>query len=275
MKNITNKTDTVRLLDIDQLKPGPYQTRKRFKTDTLEELAQSIETSGIVQPIIARYNVKIDQYEIIAGERRWRAAQLAGEGQVPVIVRNDMRDDACLIFAISENIQRDSLDPIEQALSLKRMSDELSMTHMEISKALGKSRVYVTNTLRLLQLSENIQEMIINGQIDPGHGKALLSVPDSIQQDLAKQIVRYGLSVRQTEHKAKEMKTLLQGRVKISERRDPNIVKMEQLLSEHLGHPVDIEFDQKTQKGGIKIRFTSLEECEGILDRLKITHESW
>ncbi len=140
------ENNTVRWLDIDQLRPGPYQTRKRFKQDALKDLAQSIKTSGIIQPMIVRYRVKTGEYEIIAGERRWRAAQLAGEGQVPVIVRNDMSNEACLIFAITENIQRESLDPIEQAASLKRMNDELAMTHAEISDAIGKSRTYVTNT---------------------------------------------------------------------------------------------------------------------------------
>ena len=153
--------DEVKWLGVEQLKPGPYQTRKRFKQNSLVELAQSIETSGIIQPIIVRYNVKIGAYDIIAGERRWRAAQLAGEDQVPTIVRNDMSDDACLIFAIAENIQRESLDPIEQATSLKRLGEELSITHAEIAEAVGKSRVYVTNTLRLLQLEEEIKQMLI------------------------------------------------------------------------------------------------------------------
>ena len=143
--------NAVRWLDIDQLRPGPYQTRKRFKPEALEELAQSIKTSGIVQPIIVRYRIKTGEYEIIAGERRWRAAQLAREEQVPAIVRNELSDEACLVLAIAENIQRESLDPIEQAASLKRMSDELSLTHADISEAIGKSRTYVTNTLRLFQ----------------------------------------------------------------------------------------------------------------------------
>ena len=267
--------DEVRWLGVEQLKPGPYQTRKRFNQISLAELAQSIETSGIVQPIIVRYNVKIDVYEIIAGERRWRAAQMVGEYQVPTIVRNDMSDEACLIFAIAENIQRESLDPIEQATSLKRLGEELSMTHADIAEAVGKSRVYVTNTLRLLQLDEKIKQMLIDQQIDAGHGRALLSLPEGMRLELSKQILRLGLSVRQTEKKAKELKVLFKGHQPDKLRTgDPNIVYMERLLSQHFGHSVVIEYNEKTQNGRIKIQFTSLEECEGILDKLNINYET-
>ena len=266
--------DQVRWLGVEQLKPGPYQTRKRFRQDSLLELAQSIETSGIVQPIIVRYNVKNGEYEIIAGERRWRAAQLAGRDQVPTIVRNDMSDEACLIFAIAENIQRESLDPIEQANSLRRLGEELSLTHADIAESVGKSRVYVTNTLRLLQLEEDIKQMLINEQIDAGHGRALLTLPKGMRLELAKQILRFGLSVRQTEKKAKELKELFHHQADPPRGRDPNIIHMERLLSQHFGHPVVIEYNEERQNGRIKIRFTSLEECEGILDKLNIDYET-
>lgn len=263
-----NVHSEVKWLGIEQLKPGPYQTRKRFKRVTLEELAQSIATSGIVQPIIVRHNSRFDVYDIIAGERRWRAAQLVGVDRVPTLVRNDMSDDACLIFAIAENIQRDSLDPIEQALSLKRMGDELEMTHAAIAKSVGKSRVYVTNTLRLLQLEREIQQLLISEQIDAGHARALLALPEGMRVELSKQIVQHGLNVRQTERKVKELKELLQKQVKQPQKRDPNLVRLEQRLSDHLGHLATIVYDASTQKGAIKIQFNSLDECEGILDRL-------
>ncbi len=264
----TSAHNEVKWLGIEQLKPGPYQTRKRFKRVTLEELAQSISTSGIVQPIIVRYNPRFDVYDIIAGERRWRAAQLVGIDLVPAIVRNDMSDDACLIFAIAENIQRDSLDPIEQAISLQRMGSELNMTHEAIAKSVGKSRVYVTNTLRLLQLEAEIQQLLISEQIDAGHARALLALPEGMRVALSKQIVQHGLNVRQTERKARELKELLQKQDKQPQKRDPNFVRLEQRLSDHLGHPVTIVYDARTQQGAIKIQFTSLEACEGILDSL-------
>ncbi len=272
---MSEENNTVRWLDIDQLRPSPYQTRKRFKQDALQELAQSIRTSGIVQPLIVRYSVKTGEYEIIAGERRWRAAQLANKGQVPVIVRNDMSNEACLILAITENIQRESLDPIEQAASLKRMSDELSMTHVEISEAVGKSRTYITNTLRLLQLEEDIQTLLIKGQIDAGHGKALLMAPEAMRHELSRQIIRHGWNVRQTEHKAKEIKEKqLREEANMARSRDPRLVRMEHLLAQHFACPVQIEYNEKTRRGGIDIQFNSISAYQGILNRLNIKIES-
>jgi ParB family chromosome partitioning protein len=263
--------NTVRWLDIDQLRPGPYQTRKRFKPEALEELAQSIKTSGIVQPIIVRYRIKTGEYEIIAGERRWRAARLAKEEQVPVIVRKELSDEACLVLAIAENIQRESLDPIEQAASLKRMCDELSLTHADISEAIGKSRTYVTNTLRLLQLDERLQTLLIEGRIDAGHGKALLTAPEALRHKLAEQIIKRGWNVRQAERKAKEMKEQ-QGRegANTVSGRDPRLVRMEQLFTQHFACPVHIEYNEKTRKGGIEIQFNNLVVCQAILDQLGI-----
>jgi ParB family chromosome partitioning protein len=272
---MTEENNTVRWLDIDLLRPGPYQTRKRFKQNALKELAQSIRTSGIVQPIIIRYCIKTGDYDIIAGERRWRAAQLAGEGQVPVIVRNDLSDEACLILAIAENIQRESLDPIEQAASLKRMSDELSMTHAEISEAVGKSRTYITNTLRLLQLEEGIQTLLIEGQIDAGHGKALLAAPEAMRYALSEQIIRHGWNVRQAERKAKEMKEKQQREgANTAKIRDPKLARMERLLAQHFACPVHIEYDENTRRGGIEIQFNSLMACQDLLGRLNIEIES-
>ncbi len=262
-------------MDIDQLRPGPYQTRKRFKQDVLQELAQSIKTSGIVQPIIVRYQIKTGEYEIIAGERRWRAAQLADEGQVPVIVRNELSDEACLILAVAENIPRESLDPIEQAASLKRMGDELLMTHEDIFEAMGKARTYVTNTLRLLQMEESIQRLLIEGRIDAGHGKALLAAPDALRPALSEQILRHGWNVRQAERKAKEMKEQQHKEgANTVRKRDPRLVRMEHLLTQYFARPVHIEYDEKTRRGGIKIRFDNLMACQAILDRFNLELDS-
>jgi ParB family chromosome partitioning protein len=189
---------------------------------------------------------------------------------VPVIVRNELSDEDCLVLAIAENIQRESLDPIEQAASLKRMSDELSLTHADISEAIGKSRTYVTNTLRLLQLDERLQTLLIEGRIDAGHGKALLMAPEALRHTLAEQIIKQGWNVRQAERKAKEMKEQQSREGLNTVQRDSRLVRMEQRFTQHFACPVHIEYNEKTRKGGIEIQFNNLVVCQAILDQLGI-----
>ena len=261
----------VRHIDVDMIDPGRFQTRRRFDPESLEELAQSIRTSGVVQPIVVRYLVRAGRYEIIAGERRWRAAQLAEEYQIPALVRDDMDDRACLIFAVAENIQRESLNPIEEASSFQRMSEELAMTHEDISEAVGKSRTHVTNMLRLLSLAPSIQEMIADGTLSLGHGKAILSAPQAFRQHLAKQIVRYKLSVRKVEERAAQMARDWKGEGESKPVRDPDIARLERRLSAHFGHAVKVDYKPEEGQGGIYISFHSLEEAQGILDRMRLS----
>ncbi|MEA3413569.1 MAG: ParB/RepB/Spo0J family partition protein [Pseudomonadota bacterium] len=263
----------VRHIDVEKIDPGRFQTRKQFNPETLEELAQSIRTSGVIQPVVVRHIVRIGRYELIAGERRWRASQLAGEYSIPALVRDDMEDEACLVFAIAENIQRDSLNSIEEAASFQRLSDDLGMFHEDIAKAVGKSRTYVTNTVRLLKLESGIQEMIVSGAISPGHGKAILGAPSAFRPTLAKQISRYRLSVRKAEERAAAMARDWKGEGDVLPARDPNLACLERRLSDHFGHTVRVDFKEEEGKGGILISFNSLEEAQGILERMRLDAE--
>lgn len=265
--------EVVRHVDVDMVDPGRFQTRRHFDSKSLEELAQSIRTSGVVQPIVVRFHVNSGRYEIIAGERRWRAAQIAQEYQIPALVRDDMDDRACLIFAVAENIQRESLSPIEEAASFQRMSEELGMRHEDVAEAVGKSRTYVTNLMRLLGLEPRIQEMIEEGSISPGHGKAILGAPPAFRFELAKQILRYKLSVRKAEERAGRMARDWKGEGDGQPRRDPNIVRLERMLSAHFASAIKVDYKHDEGRGGIYIPFNSLDEAHGILERMKVKYD--
>src|SRR5262245_22579234 len=186
-----------RHLAIDLLQPGKYQPRKKIQPESLQELADSIRAQGILQPLLVR-PIARQRYEIIAGERRWRASQLAGLDQVPVFIR-DISDEAAVAMGLIENIQREDLNAIEQAVALKRLSDEFDLTHEDIAKAVGKSRVSISNLLRLLHLEAQVRQMLENGELEMGHARALLSLEHVRQLSAAKEIVAKGLSVRDTE----------------------------------------------------------------------------
>lgn len=250
-------------LPIDVIHPGRYQPRRQIDKEQLEELASSIRAQGIIQPIVVR---RAEQgYEIIAGERRWRAAQLAGLTEIPAIVR-DLTDEAAMAMSLIENIQRQDLNVMEEAVALQRLIDEFQMTHHDVADAVGKSRVSVTNILRLLKLNHDVQRLVEQGLLDMGHARALLALDGLQQSDIAKKIVSQALSVRETERLVHQ----LQSSANSPERsltRDPDISRLEKELSDKLAASVSIHHQAKG-KGKLIIQYNSLDELSGILDRI-------
>lgn len=265
----TEDVSTVALnyVPVEKLTGSTFQPRQHISHEGLEQLAESIRTQGILQPIVVR--AKEEGYEIIAGERRWRAAQLAGLSTVPVIVR-DIPDEAAMAIALIENIQRENLNPLEEALALKRLSEELGLTHLQVAEAIGKSRASVTNMLRLLSLSPEVQALLEQGQIEMGHARALLALKDPQQSEIAKAIVSRGLSVRQTEQWVSQLQQddLSEAPVKIERAVDPNIRRLEDDLADKLCAQVSIRHGAKG-KGVLVIRYHNVDELEGILAHIK------
>lgn len=253
--------EVFRVLPIERLRRGRYQPRTHMAPEALNELAESIRAQGVVQPILVR--PLAEDFEIIAGERRWRAAQLAGLTEVPVIVR-DIPDQAAMAVALIENIQREGLSPIEEAAGLKRLQDEFHLTHQEIATHIGRSRTAVTNLLRLLALEGEVREWLEKGQLEMGHGRALLALPSAAQLALARDIVASGLSVRETERRVQQ-----HGQAPASKPApaDPDVAALEQRLSETLGARVRIQA-KRAGAGRITIDYHSMDELEGLLGRI-------
>ncbi len=247
-------------LPIEQLQRGQYQPRREIKQETLEELAESIRAQGIIQPIVVR-PISDSQYEIIAGERRWRAAQLAQLQQVPVIVR-EVSDRDAMAFALIENIQREDLNPIDEALALQRLVQEFGLTQQAAAEAVGRSRVAVTNLLRLLNLHEKVRAMVEQGQLEMGHARTLLALEGGQQLEAAEQVVHSGLSVRETEKLVQRLLNPVQE--KPARIVDPDVEALQNRLSEQLGAAVTIRQGAKG-KGKITIQYNSLDELDGIL----------
>lgn len=257
----TGELQDRRFLPVDLLQPGKYQPRRIFDPEALQELADSIRAQGILQPILARA-IADNTYEIIAGERRWRAAQLAGLHQVPVFIR-EISDEAAVAMSLIENIQREDLNVIEQAVALKRLGDEFDMTHEAIAAAVGKSRTTITNVLRLLQLAAPVKTLLEKGAIEMGHARALLSLGAEQQVGAANLVVARGLSVRETENFVrKSIDTPLPPKpAKV----DPDIARLQSALSDKLGATVSIQHTP-TGKGKLVIHYHSLDALEGILE---------
>ena len=256
----------LRELPIGDLKPGKYQPRTRMDKAALEELAQSIKQRGIVQPILTR-EVAGGKFEIIAGERRWRAAQIAGLATVPVLVR-EIADDAALGIGLIENIQREDLNAMEEAAGIQRLIEEFKLTHEEAAQAVGRSRTAVSNLLRLLELAKPVQDMVMEGKLDMGHARALLSLVKSRQVELAHQIVHKDLSVREAERLVKAQSTPLKAS-KTTMTVDVDTRQLENDLAEKLGTHVSIKADKKG-KGSLTIKFMNYEHLDGILERVKL-----
>lgn len=256
----------VKELAIDKLMPGQYQPRRFFDESALEALANSIKSQGIIQPIVVR-SVKGDsRFEILAGERRWRAAQLAGLERVPVIFK-EMSDQEALAVALIENIQREDLNPVETAIALKRLIEEFSLTHQEVGDVIGRSRSSITNILRLLDLAPEVQVLLSEGKLDMGHARALLPLTAKKQLPVAMQVVEHALTVRETE---RLVKLQLAGNAKDMKKaeKDPDILSLERNLSEILGAMTEIKA-RKKGKGEVVIRYNSLDELDGILLKIK------
>ena len=250
-------------LPVDRLYRGRYQPRRKIREEGIDELAQSIRAQGVIEPVIVRPRPG-GGYEIIAGERRWRAAQRAGLDTVPAIVR-DVDDRQAVAMALIENVQREDLGPLEEAAALKRLLDEHELTHEALAEAVGKSRAAVTNALRLLRLAPGVRERLDAGALEMGHARALLPLPEADQETAARRVVSGGLSVRQTEALVKRM---LQAQPPSPEpRRDADTRRLERNLSERVGAPVSI-VGQKGGRGRIVIRYGSLDELDGILERM-------
>ncbi|AVX15176.1 ParB/RepB/Spo0J family partition protein [Stutzerimonas stutzeri] len=267
MQEEAAKVDTRELqqLPLELVQRGKYQPRRDMDPQALEELAQSIRNHGVMQPIVVR-PVEGGRYEIIAGERRWRASQQAGLERVPALVR-EVPDEAAIAMALIENIQREDLNPIEEAVALQRLQQEFQLTQQQVADAVGKSRVSVSNLLRLIALPEEIKTLLSHGDLEMGHARALLGLPADQQIEGARHVVARGLTVRQTEALVRQWlssKEKPKAEVKV----DPDISRLEQRLAERLGSPVQIKHGQKG-KGQLVIRYSSLDELQGVLAHIR------
>ncbi|MGS0677074.1 ParB/RepB/Spo0J family partition protein [Shewanella sp. 0m-4] len=258
------KNDDLITLDIDRLQPGKYQPRKDMSSEALEELAESIRAQGIIQPIVVR-KISPESYEIIAGERRWRASQLAGLTKIPCIVKQ-VADEAAVAIALIENIQREDLNAMEEAIALNRLIEEFDLTHQQIADAVGKSRATVSNLLRLNGLNEPVKRMLEYGDIDMGHGRALLAIGGDEQTNLARLVVAKELTVRETERLVN--KTLNQTEIAEKPAKDHDVVRLETQLIERLGAKVTLTHNKKG-KGKMVINYQDLAELEGIISKIR------
>ena len=256
---------TTSTLPIDLLQRGKYQPRTKFDAVLLQELADSISVQGLIQPIVVR-PIGSNNYEILAGERRWRAAQIAGLHDVAVVI-NDADDRSALAISLIENIQREDLNPLDESEALQRLINEFDMTHQQAADAVGRSRVAVSNLLRLLDLSEGAKEKLLSGEIEMGHGRALLALSEQQQVEAANKVSSRGLSVRATETMVKQM--LTGGPKKMGPMaKDPDVEILQQNISERLGAKVDIKH-ASSGTGKVIIHYSSLDELEGVLEHFK------
>lgn len=255
----------LKVLPVDLIQRGKYQPRRDIEPESLQELADSIKTQGVMQPIVVR-SISDRKYEIIAGERRWRASQLAGLAEIPTLVR-EVSDEAAIAMALIENIQREDLNPIEEAAALQRLQQEFELTQQEVAHAVGKSRSTVTNLLRLMTLQEDVRRLLEHGDLEMGHARALLGLEGNEQSQAARVVVSKGLSVRQTEALVRNS---LAKMAKPQEPRqmDPNIRQLQDDLSARLGAKVAIQHTAKG-KGKLVLSYSSLDELDGILSHIK------
>ena len=260
------ESSSLTMLSIDLIERGSFQPRRDFDQDALQSLADSIKSQGLVQPILVRSVANKNSYEIVAGERRWRAAQIAGLHDIPVIIK-DVSDNEAMCLALIENIQREDLNPLEEAGALERLINEFEMTHDAVADAVGRSRPAVSNLLRLLELDDSVKKMLETGKLDMGHARALLSLSPDKQLESAAKIVKQGLSVRSTENLVKQLLDGNQHSRPKSDAKDANIAKLENDLSERLAAKVLITH-QSSGRGKLQISYNSLAELEGILKRL-------
>lgn len=249
-------------LPVEKLQRGAYQPRREFEAEALQTLADSIKAQGILQPIVARPSSN-GHFEILSGERRWRAAQMAGLDRVPVVIKA-VTDEAAIAIGLIENIQREDLNPVEEGLGLKRLQDEFGFSQEQVASAVGRSRSAVANLLRLLNLEDDVLSMLERGEIDTGHAKVLLALTGGDQVRAARQVMKRGLSVRQTE-------ALIRGwgvKENTIPAKDPNVSRLEEDLSTRLGAKVRIQH-QQNGRGRLEVHYTTLDELDGILKRIQ------
>jgi ParB family chromosome partitioning protein len=253
-------------LPVEFLQRGKYQPRRDMHPEALDELANSIRAQGVMQPIVVR-SIGIDQFEIIAGERRWRAAQIAGLEKVPSIIK-DVPDEAAIAMALIENIQREDLNPVEEAQALIRLQNEFELTQQEVASAVGKSRTAVTNLMRLMSLEAEVLRMLEHGDLEMGHARALLGLKNGKQIEAARSVVGKGMTVRQTEALVRRLQQEIELGPQATTKIDPDTRKLEESLSEKTGAPVSIQHSAKG-KGKLVFKYNSLDELDGILDHIK------
>lgn len=252
----------IRSIPLDLIRPGSQQARRYFNPDALTELAESIKESGVVQPLVLR--TRVWGFEILAGERRWRAAQQAGLSEIPAVIRDDISETEAYVIGLIENLQRESLTPMEAAAGLKRLAEVYEMTHEDIGKRIGKSREYVTNYLRLLNLTPPVQALVNEGHIALGHAKILAGLPMDQQIRWADEVIRLKLTVRNLE---KRIGTARDRQIVFRPAKPSDWQVLERELSDHLACPVSLQAD-KTGKGELRLGFHSLEELDGVLARI-------
>lgn len=256
----------LRHVPVEQIQRGKYQPRIHIRPEALQELADSIKAQGLVQPVVLR--PVTGGYELIAGERRWRAAQLAGLHEIPAVVR-DIPDQAAAAMSLIENIQREDLNAMEEANALQRLINEFGLTHQQTAESVGRSRAAVSNLLRLLELTEEVKAMVDEGELEMGHGRALLALSGQQQIEAAKTVAKKGMSVRETE---RLVKRLLEAgdkpQSKSTPTKNPDVQRLESSLSEKLGAPISIQYNNKG-KGKLIIEYNSLDELDGILEHIQ------
>jgi len=256
---------TLCALPVDVIKRGEYQPRVDMHQESLQDLADSIAAQGVVQPIVVR-SIGDDRYEIIAGERRWRAAQMAGLHDIPAVVR-EVDDRSAIAIALIENIQRENLNPLEEARALARLIDEFELTHEQAAAAVGRSRAAVSNLLRLLDLDDSVKAMLERGELEMGHARALLALAGARQIEAARQVIARGLSVRATEGLVRQLQEKKPASRPAAKPKDPNVQRLEADLSDKLGASVALR-QGKAGKGKLEISYNSLDELDGILEHI-------
>ena len=266
----SSASERLQNLPIDQIQRGRFQPRQEFAQEPMQELADSIRAQGVVQPIVVR-PISSDSgqtlYEIIAGERRWRATQLAGLHEIPAVIR-DVPDQTAMAMGLIENIQREELNPVEEATALQRLIEEFGLTHQETAEAVGRSRASVSNLLRLLSLEPGVKKMLETGKLEMGHARALLSLHDASQQlQAAHQVEAKGFSVRETERLVRKLLAPIKP-AQESTKVDPDTLRLEEQLSEKLGAKVQFQHNDQG-KGKMLIHFNSIDELDGILEHIK------
>lgn len=264
--NSESVDDTVlKTLAVERIRPGQYQPRTRMDPDALQELADSIKAQGLVQPVVVR-KLGGGEYELVAGERRWRASQLAGLHEIPAVVR-EIPDQAAAAMSLIENIQREDLNALEEANALRRLIDEFGLTHQQTAEAVGRSRTAVTNLLRLLELQDETKTMVDEGKLEMGHARALLALQGKQQIEVAQKVAQRQLSVRETE---RLVKLVLEGGKKATQefKPAPDVLRLEQKLADTLGARVAIRYNN-SGKGKLVIEYNSLDELDGILGHIQ------
>jgi ParB family chromosome partitioning protein len=260
------KDGSLKYLPVEIIQRGKYQPRRDMQPEALEELAASIKAQGVMQPIVVRA-ISAEKYEIIAGERRWRASQLAGLETIPAVIR-DVPDEAAIAMALIENIQRENLNPIEEAIALQRLMQEFELTQQEVANAVGKSRTTVTNLLRLMSLNDDVRTMLEHGDLEMGHARALLGLSGVHQSHAANQVIAKSMSVRQTESMVRDWHKQSETKKKTNPTEDPNTRQLENDLADKLGVPVQVKHSP-SGKGTVVLKYSSLDELDGILAHIK------